>query len=187
MAPDNAHTEDEKELWREWAVKAQQGDKNAYGLLLRDIAPYIRNVVMRGLANPDWADDIVQEVLLSIHKSLKTYSGDRPFKPWLYAIINFRKMDFLRKHYKQRDQKQETYEQTVFSGDNVTFPDFTGELKDIEEALDSLPEKQRRVFTLMKIEGYTAQEVANEMDMSVSAVKVSAHRAVNKLRKILEE
>ena len=55
-------------------------------------------------------------------------------------------------------------------------------MKDIESALADLPENQRKVFEMIKIHGYSAKEVADEMGMSVSAVKVSAHRTMNKLK-----
>jgi len=173
------------DLWTEDAVQAQNGDKAAYNRLLRDIAPFIRNYILKSLANPDWADDITQEVLISVHKSLNTYSPDRPFRPWLMAIINFRRTDYLRKHYNQRGNKQTTLDDYDFQAMHVTNPAHAGEYKDIEAALDSLPEKQRKVFEMIKIKGYTAKEVANEMGMSVSAVKVSAHRTMSKLKKML--
>lgn len=176
---------DEKDLWRQWAIKAQNGDKNAYGLLLREITPYIRNVIVPGLANPDWAEDITQEVLLSVHKSLHSFDSQCDFSPWLHAIINFRKTDFLRKHYRQQERKERAGNYGRAIGSHVTVPARAGELRDMERALDMLPEKQRRIFTLVKVEGYTAREAANHMDMSVSAVKVSVHRAAKALRKIL--
>lgn len=184
--PHNSDISDTKSLWREWAVKAQQGDKNAYGLLLRDIAPYIRNVVAPGLANQDWADDITQDVLLSVHKSLKTYDGSCDFTPWLHAVINFRKHDFLRSHYRLQKRKEQVEAQAETTRAYVTDTMRTGELRDMEKALDMLPDKQRRIFTLVKIKGYTSREAANRMDMSVSAVKISVHRATKRLQKILE-
>ncbi|MBL4805444.1 MAG: sigma-70 family RNA polymerase sigma factor, partial [Alphaproteobacteria bacterium] len=166
----------QEDLWTENAILAQSGDKVAYNELLRDIAPFIRNYIFKSLANPEWADDITQEVLLSVHRSLNTYSPDRPFRPWLMAIINFRRTDFLRKHYNAREHKQTTLESTDFLKSHVTEPNHAGEYKDIEKALETLPEQQRKVFEMIKIQGYSAKEVANEMKMSVSAVKVSAHR-----------
>lgn len=170
------------ELWRVLAVKAQNGDQRAYAHLLRDIVPYIRAVAAGSLANPDWVDDLVQDVLVSVHKSLSTYSDDRPFKPWLSAIIQFRKTDILRKYYKNRSNKTVDLENPEFSSQHVTNPSLAGELKDIESALADLPENQRKVFEMIKIHGYSAKEVADEMGMSVSAVKVSAHRTMNKLK-----
>ena len=174
------------EIWKDWAVEAQQGNKKAYNKLLTELSSFIRNYLLSRVANPEWAEDITQEVLISVHKSLNTYSGDRPFTPWLMAIISFRKTDFLRKHYSSRGDKQAPLEDAEFLSMHVTNPDHAGEYKDIEEALATLPDKQRKVFELIRIQGYTAQEVANEMNMSVSAVKVSAHRTSQKLKTILE-
>lgn len=171
--------------WQEWAALAQKGDKKAYNKLLNAIAPYIRNVVMPSLSNSDAADDVMQEVLISVHKSLSTYSADKPFKPWLSAIINFRRTDYLRKHYAKRDDQKTSLDNPEYIAQNVTNMGHAGELKDIENALSALPEKQREIFQLIKIEGYTAEEVANKMDMKVSAVKVSAHRTAKKLKGVL--
>ena len=63
----------------------------------------------------------------------------------------------------------------VISGHN-------GSTKDIEDAFDSLPDQQKKVVELMKIKGYSAEEVSQKTGMSVSAVKVSAHRALQKIR-----
>lgn len=174
------------ENWKDWAVAAQNGDTKAYNKLLKDIAPFTRNYLLPRLADPDWAEDITQEVLISVHKSLKTYSGKKPFRPWLMAIINFRKTDFLRKHYAARQDKQTTLDDSEFKTAHVTDPQHSGEYKDVEQALESLPPKQRKIFELMKIQGYTAGEVAEKMKMNVSAVKVSSHRAMQKLKHKLQ-
>ena len=187
MKPSNSNQQQPRgEIWKDWAVAAQEGDKTAYNRLLSEIAPFTKNFLLSRVVNPDWADDITQEVLISVHKSLKTYSGDRPFTPWLMAIINFRKTDFLRKHYSSRGDKQATMEDAEFLSSHVTNPDHAGEYKDIEAALETLTDNQRKVFEMIKIQGYSAKEVANEMGMSVSAVKVSAHRTMQKLKTILE-
>lgn len=182
----NSPANDREQMWRQWAVLAQRGDKKAYTLLLRDIVPYIRNFIGPRVANPDWVDDITQDVLVSVHKSLNTYSPDRPFKPWLSAIIGFRRTDFLRRHYSAQQHRRASTDDAEFLRTHVTNPASAGELKDVEKALAQFPEKQRRLFTLMKIRGYSAQEAAREMKMSVSAVKVSVHRTTSKLREILK-
>jgi len=173
--------------WTDWAIAAQQGDKKAYAKLLTDISPYIKNVIIKTLSNQDAAEDIAQEVLISVHKSLNTYSSERPFKPWLYSIINFRRTDYLRKYYSRKeDVTSTTNDNPEFLNQNVTNAPFAGELKDIEAALDTLPPTQKRIFEMIKIQGYSAKEVANEMDMKETAVKVSAHRSLKKIQKILK-
>ena len=173
------------EIWSELAASSQEGNKACYNRLLSEIAPFIRNYIVGKLANPDWAEDVTQEVLISVHKSLKTYDRARPFKPWLMAIVNFRYTDYLRKHYSSRGDKQTSLDNPDYISAAVTEEAFAGEYKDVEAALATLPEKQRVVFEMMKIQGYTAQEVANEVGMSVSAVKVSAHRTLAKLKEKL--
>lgn len=170
------------EQWTEWAAAAQDGDKTSYNRLLKEIAPFIRNYIVGSLANPDWADDITQEVLISVHKSLKTFSPDRPFRPWLMSIVSFRRTDFLRKHYSRKGDKKISLDDVVFTKEQSISPEHAGEFKDVENALNVLPDKQRKIFQMLKIQGYSAKEVAQEMDMSESAVKVSAHRAMNKLK-----
>jgi len=177
----------DSERWQEWAGLAQKGDKRAYSNLLKELHPYICNVIYKGLSNSDAAEDIAQEVLISVHKSLNTYTTDRPFKPWLMSIVNFRKMDYLRKYYGQRqDVTSTTEDNPEFISENVTNDTHLGELKDIEDALSKFSDKQQDIFRKIKIEGYTAQEVANEMDMKESAVKVSAHRTMKKLQGMLK-
>lgn len=186
MAPSNQNAQQSQEdRWCELAGLAQAGDKKAYNQLLTELSPYIKSVIIKTLANPDWADDIIQDVLISVHKSLRTYSCDKAFKPWLLAIIRFRKTDFLRKHYSSRGNMSTSLDNPEFLNSHVTNEAFAGEYKDVEAALGQLPEKQRRVFELMKIQGYSAKEVANELGMSVTAVKVSAHRTMNKLKEQL--
>jgi len=92
----------------------------------------------------------------------------------------------LRKHYARHADKSVSVDVLEFKKDYVTDPVYAGEYKDVETILDAMPEKQKTIFTRMKIEGYTAQEVAKELDMSVSAVKVSAHRTLSKLKSQLQ-
>jgi RNA polymerase sigma-70 factor (ECF subfamily) len=172
------------ETWKDLAVKAQAGDAEAYRDLLTALVPFLRRVLIKGLSRPADADDIVQEVLVSVHKALSTYSPDRPFMPWLMAITNYRRTDYLRQHYAAKKDVTVPME-SVELPDDVTNPAFAVEYSDVQNALGTLPDKQREVFELMKIQGYTAQEVSNQTGMSVSAVKVSVHRTMAKLKEKL--
>ena len=52
-----------------------------------------------GVNSASEVDDLLQEILISIHKARHTYDGERPYKPWAYAIAKFRLQDYLRAHY----------------------------------------------------------------------------------------
>ncbi len=168
--------------WQIWAADAQNGDQKSYYALLKDVDLYTRRYLKKDLTNEDWAQDITQNVLVSIHKSLHTYAPERPFKSWLNAIINFRRADYLRKYYRTQNHKQTSLDNPDFINNHVTNMAHTGEYSDIEKALSHLSAKQRDIVKLMKIEGYTAKDVAQKMNMSESAVKVSAHRALKQIK-----
>ncbi len=174
----------QEDEWKELAVRAQGGDASAYRELLTALVPFLRRVLVRGLSRPDDADDIVQEVLVSVHKALATYSPSRPFLPWLMGIVNFRRTDYLRQHYASRKNVTVPVE-SIDLADHVTNTAHAAEYKDVENALGTIPDRQREVFELMKLKGYSAKEVSEQTGMSVSAVKVSVHRTMEKLKEKL--
>ena len=75
--------------WSGLMAAAQAGDKAAYGRLLRECTPLIRRVVRRGL-QPDRVDDVVQDVLLTIHRARQTYDPARSFSAWVVTIAQRR-------------------------------------------------------------------------------------------------
>lgn len=155
------------------------GNQAAYAQFLQRITPMLRRIAARKLP-PNDVDDVVQEILISVHKARHTYDGKRPVMPWLLAIARFRMTDHLRKHYAQMRHK------TVDIQELEEFlPDVTqtgSENESIEELLAGVPENHKRILTMMHVEGYTAKEVGKQVNMKESAVKVAAHRAIKKIR-----
>lgn len=165
---------------------ARQGDKRAYAALFRAITPVLRAFIARRLAAAD-VDDVVQDILLSIHRAGHTYDTDRPFKVWMFTIARHRLNDHLRRLYKKGEFPDASLDDLT---DEIPSADVTEQRERHEylnRALDSLPEKQKKIVTLMKIEGYSAEETAQTMKMSVSAVKVAAHRAYKSLALKVEQ
>ncbi|MCE2926201.1 MAG: sigma-70 family RNA polymerase sigma factor [Rickettsiales bacterium] len=155
------------------------GDQAAYGKFLSTIAPMLRRMVSRKLSQPD-VEDVVQEILISIHKARHTYDGKRPIMPWLYSIATFRITDHLRKHYSQ--MRHQSVDIADFENILSDVTEEASNHESIEELLENVPEKHKRILTLMHVEGYTAKEVGKKMGMNESAVKVAAHRAIKKIR-----
>jgi len=161
------------------------GDQRAYAVVLQETARLLRPFLARRLNSVSEVDDLLQEILISIHKARHTYDGERPYKPWAYAIAKFRLQDHLRAHY--ADHLHHAVELSEVENDlqvPVTKSDFTYE--SISGEIEKLPPKQAAILQMMHQEGYTAKEVAEKIGMKESAVKVAAHRAYKILRKILE-
>ena len=164
---------------------ALAGDQRAYADLLQETARFLRPFLARRLSQSDAVEDLLQEILLSIHKARHTYDGKRPYKPWALAIAKFRLLDYLRTHYADHlHQAVELSEvENILSG-HVTESALTYE--SIKGEIDKLPEKQATILRMIHQEGYTAREVAEKIGMNESAVKVAAHRAYKILKKKLE-
>lgn len=161
------------------------GDQRAYALLLQETARLLRPFLARRLNAGSEVDDLLQEILLSIHKARHTYDGERPYKPWAYAIAKFRLQDHLRAHY--ADHLRHAVELSEVENDlpaPVTKSDISYE--SISGEIEKLPPRQAAILQMMHQEGYTAKEVAEKTGMKESAVKVAAHRAYRILRKVLE-
>jgi RNA polymerase sigma-70 factor, ECF subfamily len=165
--------------------RSQKGDKSAYAELLRETARLLRPFLLRRLSVESEADDLLQEILVSIHKARHTYDGLRPYRPWAFAIARFRLQDHLRTHYADhlRHAVDIAELQDILPND-VTESPFSYE--SISGEVARLPEKQGAILKLMHHDGYTAKEVARQLDMTESAVKVAAHRAYKVLRRKLE-
>ncbi len=166
---------------------AQQGDKKAYAALFRAITPLLKSFVSRRLSSMADADDVVQEILMSIHRAGHTYDTARPFKVWMFTIARYRLNDHLRKLYKKGAFPEISLDDMTHEISAADVTEQRDRHEYLNRALSSLPEKQKKIVTLMKIEGYSATETAQAMKMSVSAVKVAAHRAYKSLALKVEE
>lgn len=165
--------------------QALAGDKRAYAELLRATARFLRPYFSRRLNMQGEVDDLLQETLISVHKARHTYDGKRPYRPWVYAIANFRLQDHLRRHYADRLRHAEDLsEHENDLPEDVTETGLSYE--SISAEVEKLPERQAAILRLMHQEGYTAREVAKKLGMKESAVKVAAHRAYKVLREKLE-
>ncbi|MCB2082075.1 MAG: sigma-70 family RNA polymerase sigma factor [Rickettsiales bacterium] len=160
---------------------AQQGDKHAYHILLKEISQLLRGILHKKISHQDAVEDILQEILISVHRARHTYDPSRPFMPWLFSIVQYRVNDYLRRMYRQKDNVYIDFSEAERYLETPTFT-HQDDIQALKEALNKLPARQRKIVTLMKVDGYTAKEVAKHLDMNESAVKVSAHRAYKKLQ-----
>ena len=134
------------------------------------------------------AEDTVQYILLTIHAVRHTYDPSRPFGPWLVAIARRRIVDRLRRQGRSsaREIPLEPEHET-FAARETNLAEIAGDEHALREAIQRLPEGQRRAITLLKLEDMSLKEAAAASGQSVTALKVATHRAVKSLRKILGE
>jgi len=165
---------------------AQDGDAKAYEGLLEELLPEIRGLVRRRLPDEAAVEDIVQNTLLAIHRSRHTYQPDRPFGPWLRAVARNAFLDHVRARGR-RAEREISLEAVAEPADERTPGVDRVELSpDLQHALAELPPNQREAVELIQLRGLSVAEAAVKAGVSISAVKVRAHRGYRALRARLE-
>jgi RNA polymerase sigma-70 factor (ECF subfamily) len=162
-------------------VRAQDGDQAAYCRLLKAIVPVIRGMARRRIYQDETLlEDVVQDVLLTVHRVRHTYDPGRPFLPWLSAIVAARAIDALRA--RGRRQSWEVIDETaVFEHPDASVPEpHAGQ--QVDALLSRLPDRQRRMVELVHLCELSLVEAADASSTTLSAVKSLLHRAFTTLR-----
>lgn len=172
--------------WSDWMARAQAGDRHAYDALLRGCMPFIERVARKQGVPTDRVDDVVQEVLITVHRARHTYDPNRSFSAWLYAIAQRRAIDALRRTGRQ--MRREMYASLAID----LHPDPTANTgagweqtdlqRQIKNAMSGLSERQREAVDHLALQEQTLDEAARATGRSTGALKVNLHRALNALR-----
>jgi RNA polymerase sigma-70 factor (ECF subfamily) len=178
------------ERLRDLMRAAQDGDGDAYRELLTAITPRVRRLIRTRRAFLDQQDieDLVQDVLLSLHAVRHTYDPARPFFPWLLAIVRNRLVDAARRYARQKGRELAVDDLDVTFGDlvsNTSDEGAPGDEEALAEAIRRLPDGQRQAIELLKLREMSLKEAAAYTGSSVSALKVATHRAMASLRRAL--
>ncbi|MBW7858985.1 MAG: sigma-70 family RNA polymerase sigma factor [Leptonema sp. (in: Bacteria)] len=168
---------------RELMKQSLEGNQRAYRLLLEEATKMLSDYFRSRVFKQENQDDLVQETLISIHKAKSTYNTDLPFTNWMYSIAYRRYIDYVRKQ--SRIDRMEIPGETILpflANDDEIESDHQLDAEAVLEAIRELPERQREIVRLLKIDGFSIKEAASIMDMTETALKVAAHRAYKKIR-----
>ena len=167
------------------------GDESAFDGIVSRYADKIYGFALRITRNSSDAEEVFQEVFLTLTKKLDTFRGESKFSSWLYRITVNASYMYLRsqkkyesnislENYYPYDEKG-TLMGRVMEKDWSSRPDiiiFSKEaLEIIDKSINELPESYRTVFHLRDIEGLSNEEVADILEISIPAVKSRLHRA----------
>jgi len=167
---------------------AQDGDKRAYAQLLKTVTPRLQKMVraQRRFLDAADTDDIVQDVLVSLHAVRATYDPRRPFMPWLMAIARNRLADSGRRDARRNANEVVVHELPVtFSEEEANIANSYGDPEALHRAIKGLPPGQREAVEMLKLREMSLKEAAAASGTSAGALKVSVHRAMTTLRKVL--
>ena len=164
---------------------AQGGDRAAYESVLRDCVPIVQRIARHQGASADFVDDVVQDVLVTIHGARATYDPSRSFVAWLTAITQRRTIDSLRK--RGRRGAREVYAPEAFethAGEDNPERDAVAqsEAAQLQAFVADLPESQREAVRTLALEENSLEDASKATGRTKTSLKVNLHRAIKTLR-----
>ena len=166
--------------------RVQQGDKEAYSLLVIRYQHRVIELAYRYAGNQADARDIAQEALVKAYRAISTFRGESSFYTWLYRIVVNTARNYM--EVNRRFRGGLSLEAQDFSGQDagqlLVFGDTPDQLLETDElqavimkAMSELPADQRQAITLREIEGLSYEDIARTMNIPLGTVRSRIFRA----------
>lgn len=157
--------------------------EEAFRLLLKKYQQKIYWHVRRMVIDHDDADDVVQDIFIKVWRNLEKFREDSQLYTWLYRIATNECITFLNKK-KQKQSVSLDDDSSAYLADSLAdgayFNGDKAQMK-LQQALLTLPDKQRLVFNMKYFEDMKYEEISEVLGTSVGALKASYHLAVKKI------
>ncbi|MCK7556418.1 RNA polymerase sigma factor [Chitinophaga sedimenti] len=174
----------------------KQGDASAFSNMVNTCKDMVYNTAIGILQQAEDAEDVTQEVFIQAYESMSSFKGESSVSTWLYRITVTKSLDHLRRKTRKKRwakitslfglQDAPVPEPADFEHPGVTLANKERSTL-LFRAVARLPENQKAVFVLHKLEGLPAKEIAAVMDISLASVEGLMHRAKANLREQLEK
>ena len=175
----------------------KNGKQSAYSKLIDDFQQKVFSTCISFVPNKEDAEDIAQDVFVEVFNSIKKFKGDSKLSTWIYRIATNKCLEFIRK---KNTKKRFAFLQSIFGNEipldktmyftDMNHPGIVLENKEKSEtlfcAINRLPDAQRIVFTLSKVDGKSYQEISEITEKSISSVESLMFRAKKNLQELLE-
>jgi RNA polymerase sigma-70 factor (ECF subfamily) len=166
-------------------LKLKHGDQSSFNLLYKKYASTLFHFAMKYLKSKDDAEEIVQHLFYKIWERKADLNEELSFKSYLFQIaVN----DIYNKFKKQVNERKyhEYIKETVGNGEVIAVADNRFDFQDlldvVKKAIDKFPPQRKVIFTLNKIDGYSINEIAEQLNLSVRTIENQVFRGVKVLR-----
>jgi RNA polymerase sigma-70 factor (ECF subfamily) len=195
----NSQTRTSEQLDQDLVLRVQQGDKNAFDMLVIKYQHKIIQLVNRYVKDPSEAQDVAQESFIKAYRALGNFRGDSAFYTWLYRIA----INTAKNYLVARTRRSSQYEVDIQDAEQIeNAPQLHGMetpegllindeiIAAIKSAIENLPEEMRTAIMLREFEGMSYEEIAEAMSCPVGTVRSRIFRAReaidNKLTPLLD-
>lgn len=169
--------------------RCKGGDEVAWNQLVEATYRDVYTLCLRILRDPNDAAEATQDAYLKVWRNLAGFRGDAAFETWLYRVATNAALSKHRSRKRRRTHETGVEDETLggfAASDSVeSSAGARFDLRELERALDSLPEHYREVIVLRDVYGLSIQEIAKQMKISDTATKVRIHRARKRLKELV--
>jgi RNA polymerase sigma-70 factor, ECF subfamily len=163
--------------------RCRAGDLTAFEELYREHSARLYNVAYRMVGHPDEADDLLQEIFLTVFRKLDSFRGASALSTWLYRLAINVCLDRLRSRTARQEQRTDTLDEAAPPAAREALS-HVGRL-DLERAIAALPEGSRAAFVLHDVEGFDHSEVGHILGIAEGTSKSQVHKARLRIRAYL--
>jgi len=171
------------EIELELIARAKQGDRQAFGELVRRHREGVINVVYRMCGDANLAEDAAQEAFIRAWQHLPSYRPRSPFRNWVYRIATNAARDTLRRERETVDIDELSLATPDAGPETMVEGEERGER--VRMAVLALPPASRSVLTLREYEGLSYREIADTLGIPIGTVMSRLNYARNRLRESL--
>ncbi|MCS5609893.1 MAG: sigma-70 family RNA polymerase sigma factor [Candidatus Poribacteria bacterium] len=174
-------------------TKLQLGDQDAFDELMRRYKHRIYAYILRSVKNYEDAEELTVEVFFKVYRALHKWKPQAKFSTWLYKIAYNVSIDH---HRAKKRHIIHSLDNNLLSIDEPTAKDLGSNPekliveKDrhrvINQAVDHLSQNQKKVFLMNRYDGLQIKEIAEILGIAEGTVKIHLHRAIKKLRVLLQ-
>jgi len=166
--------------------RARAGDELATASLIRDMRQRIIRWALVVTRDPDDAEDVAQQVSVTIHRKLGAFDAKSSFTTWLYAVVRNAAVELTRKSYRQREvgfsEEVSTLSIPQATQDSIERMENERAAAIIRSFFTELPQRQRELIQLVDVDGYSAADAARLMGIEPETARVHLLRARRALR-----
>ena len=177
----------DREIDRQLVTRAQQGDKQAFGLLVDKYQRKLARLLSRFIRDPAEVEDVTQEAFIKAYRALPAFRGDSAFYTWLYRIgINTAKNYLMAMGRRAPTSTEVEAEEAEGFEEGEQLRDIntpeslllSNEIAEtVTKTIEGLPEELRRAIQMREIEGKSYEEIAQEMNCPIGTVRSRIFRA----------
>lgn len=170
--------------------QAAAGDVDAFEDVYKAYSRFVYNVALRMCRNSELAQDVTQDVFITVYNKFDRFRFESSFKTWIYRITVNTSINSLKKGGKMRDKSVEFDDQFNYGQQTDSVAEGIRKEENnnlVNRLLDYLNADQRACIVLRSIEGLSYEEIAESLKIPINTVRSRLKRAREKLLKIRKE